>query len=86
MAQMLTVKTHPDQAKAGRIGLWDKNPAHPGGEVWCAGDAICEVADTAEVRQAITEKRIVEVRAAPGEQPTLSEAPAATDKPAGPRR
>ena len=52
-----------------RVGLWDKNPAHPGGEVWVTGDAEVEVADTTEVRDALTQKRIVEVREAPKSLP-----------------
>ena len=86
MPQILTVTTHPDQKAAGRVGFWDKNKAHPGEEVWVAGDAIVQVADVAEVRDAITQKRIIEVRDTPQQPPALSEAPAATDKPAGTRR
>lgn len=59
--QMLRVKA----VDPTRVGLWDKNPAHPGGEVWVTGTEECEVADTTEVRDALTQKRIVEVRDQP---------------------
>lgn len=33
-----------------RVGLWERNLAHPGGEVFVAGDDVVEVALTAEVQ------------------------------------
>ena len=62
MADTLRVKVHPNQLKEGRVGLWDRNPAHPNGEVFVAGEGEFEVGDTSEVRLAIAQKRIVEVR------------------------
>lgn len=33
-----------------RIALWQKHPAHPGGEVFVAGDIVALVANTDEVQ------------------------------------
>ena len=86
--QTLKVKVHPEQLAKNKVGLWDKNPAHkqagnPEGEVFIAGEGEWTVADTTEVRTAIQEKRIVEVRGAPESRslPPESRAPAETDKP-----
>jgi hypothetical protein len=85
--QTLRVKVHPEQLAKSKVGLWDKNPAHkqagnPEGEVFVAGEGEWTVADTTEVRTAIQEKRIVEVRGSPEAKPEPeSRAPAETDKP-----
>jgi len=49
-------------AKAdGRVSLWERNPEHPGGEVWVgSGDPPVLAARTREVEKALREGRIVE--------------------------
>lgn len=44
-----------------RVGLWERHPDHPGGEVFVVGDSVVAVALTARVREAIGQGRIVEV-------------------------
>lgn len=46
-----------------RVALWDRNPAHPGGEVLIWGDDVREVAETEAVRNAIKDGRLVEIKA-----------------------
>lgn len=64
------VKTHPDEGE--RVGLSEKNPAHPkseqfpqGGEVYVAGQEQPpqQVAKTATVLEALAAKRLIEVPA-----------------------
>lgn len=44
-----------------RVAFWERHPAHPGGgEVFIADDQVHEVGDTAAVRAAIHEGRLVE--------------------------
>lgn len=61
-----------------RVALWDKDAAHPTGEVFISGDgSIVEVANTAAVRAAIKTGVLVEV------QPEVAKAPVnstSTDK------
>lgn len=65
-----------------KVGLFDKNPAHPpndynpdGGEVFVTGEDVVEVADVSEVRQAIREGRLVEVSARNAEASGATEPP-----------
>lgn len=46
------------------IALWERDPAHPNGEVWIAGPDAVEVGDTAAVQQAITDGKLEKVTAA----------------------
>lgn len=43
---LITVKSNVEN----RIALWEKNPAHPGGEVFVAGAIVATVAATDEVQ------------------------------------
>lgn len=54
---------------SGRVALWEKDAAHPNQEVFVAGDAVVEVANTAAVRAAIKAGALVEV------QPEVAKAP-----------
>ena len=51
-------------ATDGRVALWEKHPDHPDGEIFIGGPTVepVEVEDTAAVRQAIRDDRLVEVR------------------------
>lgn len=44
-----------------RVGLYEKNPAHPNGEVFVNGDNVVKVAQTPAVTTAIARGRIVSV-------------------------
>ena len=48
-----------------KVALWDVDAAHPGGELYLAGnpDVTHEVADTAGVRAAIRQGKLIEVEA-----------------------
>ncbi len=39
--------------------FWERNPEHPGGEVWVAGEKVVEVALTASVHTALRNERLV---------------------------
>lgn len=47
--------------EAGRVALWERHPAHPGGEVFIADDQVRETGDTPAVRAALAEGRLIEV-------------------------
>lgn len=38
--------------------FWERHEAHPGGEVWVAGDAVVQVAQTAAVQRALKDGRL----------------------------
>ncbi len=44
-----------------QVALWDRDPRHPGGEVFVVGERVVEVALTPRVREALKQGRIVEV-------------------------
>jgi hypothetical protein len=45
------------------VALWEKHPKHPDDEIYVAGDAEVEAAETSRVMQAIAEGRLVKVEA-----------------------
>jgi predicted flap endonuclease-1-like 5' DNA nuclease len=47
--------------EGGRVALFERNPAHPGGEVFVAGDDVAEVALTPAVVEALRRGRLVKV-------------------------
>lgn len=56
---MITVKASNNE---NRVALWQRDPRHPGGEVYIVGDGIeHEVAETSAVRQAISRGELVAV-------------------------
>lgn len=52
---LITVKSNVEN----RIALWEKNPAHPGGEVFVAGDIVATVSATEEVKTRLRTEFIV---------------------------
>lgn len=50
--------------KDNRIALWERHPAHPGGEVSIHGDKVVEVAETSRVKSALKDGRLVEAEKA----------------------
>lgn len=58
MADLITVEAARDD---GRVALWEKDPAHPDGEVFIAsGTGRHEVARTPAVLRALAEGRLIE--------------------------
>lgn len=58
MAEWMTVEAARDD---GRVALWEKDPAHPDGEVFVAGgNGRHEVARTPAVLRALAEGRLIE--------------------------
>lgn len=67
MIDIIKVKATNDTE---RVALWDRDAAHPNGEVFISGDgSVVEVANTAAVRAAIKSGALVEV------QPEVAKAP-----------
>lgn len=61
MAKMIKVKA----ANPPRVGIWDINTDHPGGECFVADEKAHEVANTVAVQDAILKKRLIEVTEPP---------------------
>lgn len=62
-----------------RVGLWERAPEHPGGEVWVSGDQVVEVAETTMVLQQLQSGALVRVsgpQGAPESKPEALPAPA----------
>ena len=53
---------HPPDPDGVQVAFWERNPAHPGGEVYVAGDGVVEVAETPLVIEALERKRIKKVQ------------------------
>lgn len=51
-----------------RVAFWERHPAHIGGEVFIADDQVHEVGETAAVRAAVREGRLMEVQDDGGSQ------------------
>jgi hypothetical protein len=66
MSELITVKAAPDFL---RVALWERNPAHPGGEAFVAGDMVVQVALTAEVQTRLNTGILVRVDDAPPSLP-----------------
>jgi len=47
--------------QSGRVGIWEKDDAHPNGEVYVSGAAIVEVAQTPNVLGKLASKWLIEV-------------------------
>lgn len=58
---LITVKANVED----RIALWEKNPAHPSGEVFVAGDIVATVALTDEVKIRLRNEFIVAANEVP---------------------
>lgn len=56
-------------ADKNKIALWERDPAHPNGEVLITGAQTFEVGDTPAIRAALRLGTLVEVEAAAGEPP-----------------
>lgn len=63
MAELVTVKsTLAPRADGGQVvALWERDPDHPGGEAFVAGDAPVEVARTAGVTAKLRSRELIEV-------------------------
>jgi phage-related protein len=63
------VKAHPSMGA--RVALWEVDEAHPGGEIYVAGQdsAPVEAAETAGVLGALRDDRLVRVTAKSGGKP-----------------
>lgn len=44
------------------VALWEREPSHPGGEIFVAGAGVVEVAMTPAVARGLQQGRLVEVR------------------------
>lgn len=60
---------------AGSVCLWERHPAHPGGEVFIADDRPREVGETAEVQTRLKRGWLVEVKPEPKPEPKPAEPP-----------
>lgn len=50
---------------AGKVCLWERHPAHPGGEVFIADNSPHEAGDTAEIQIRLKRGLLVEVKPEP---------------------
>lgn len=66
--------------RAGQVGLWERHPDQPGGEIYVTGDAVVTVARTPRVVDALRLGTLVEVPPVPAE----AEAEAETEPEAPP--
>ena len=58
------------EPESGRVALWERHPAHPGGEVWLAGAGEYDVAATPAVAARLRNGSLVQVEAtAPAPEP-----------------
>jgi hypothetical protein len=62
-----------------RVALWERDPRHPGGEVWVAGEAPQEVYPTPTVHRLLREGALTLVEAPQDAPPAPEATPAATD-------
>lgn len=53
--------------RAGQVGLWERHPDQPGGEIFVTGDAVVTVARTPRVVDALRLGTLVEVPPVPAE-------------------
>lgn len=63
----------PDE---GRVTLWERHPAHPGGEVWLSGAGAFDVAATPAVVARLRDGRLVAVESVQEEEQTAAAPPA----------
>jgi hypothetical protein len=63
-----------------RVALWERHPAHPGGEVFIAGERAVDVAGTAAVQRALKDGRLVEVAPSQSVAGTVEEILAAVER------
>lgn len=66
--------------RAGQVGLWERHPDQPGGEVFVTGDAVVTVARTPRVVEALRQGALVEVPPVPAEAEAEPEAPPTPSK------
>ncbi len=52
-------KGHNPKSDGWPGAFWERDPAHPGGEVFVSGGAVVEVAETPMVQEALSQKRLV---------------------------
>lgn len=69
-----------------RVGVTERHPAHPDGEVWVAGEKPGQVAETPLVLQFLNTGQLVRTGGPQATPEPPSIAPAETDKPGGGRR
>lgn len=61
-----TLPVAPDGGTS--VALWERDAAHPNGEVWIAGPDPVEVGDTVAVQQALTDGKLEKVSATEAKQ------------------
>jgi hypothetical protein len=70
MAKIIVTSNLPEN----RVAIWDRDKAHkPDGEIYLTGGQTAEVADTAGVRQALREGRLIQLSEFPEPAKTESE-------------
>lgn len=57
---------HLEQSAGNPVALWEKHPAHPGGEVLIAGDKPVRVARTERVVEKLRAKELIQIEDMPG--------------------
>jgi transglutaminase-like putative cysteine protease len=77
------IRVRVAQPEASRVTLWERHPAHPGGEIWLAGAGEFDVAATPAVLARLRSGQLVTVEtvAAPPEPPATGERPDPEDDP-----
>lgn len=58
------IRVRVAEPESGRVALWERHPAHPGGEVWLAGAGVYDVAATPAVAARLRNGTLVQVEAA----------------------
>ena len=61
---MEIIRVRVAEPDSGRVALWERHPAHPGGEVWLAGAGEYDVAATPAVAARLRNGTLVQVGAA----------------------
>jgi hypothetical protein len=57
------------------VALWERHPAHPGGEVWLIGAGEFDVAATPAVEARLRDGRLIPVEPAAAPAPAVESAP-----------
>lgn len=72
MAKIIYVKASEQAKKQGRVIIWERDPSHPGGEIFisgASGDKVFEVGDTGAVRKEINAGLLEETKKPSKETP-----------------
>lgn len=73
---MDTLRVRLADPDSNRVALWERHPAHPGGEVWLAGAGEFDVAATPAVVARLRDGRLVAVESVQEEEQTAAAPPA----------